>query len=115
MRIPENVWVNEFDGAVMVCDSSGIILEMNDRAASVYEKDGGRGLIGKNVLDCHPETARLKIERLMKDRQPNVYTVEKDGVNEFVYQSPWYRDGAYAGFLEISLEIPFEMPHFVRG
>jgi hypothetical protein len=32
-----------------------------------------------------------------------------------IYQSPWYRDGQYAGFVEISLEIPFDMPHFIRA
>jgi hypothetical protein len=115
MTIPENAWVKEFAGVVMICDPGGIILEMNDQAAKVHEKDGGRNLIGKNVLDCHPEPAQLKIEQMMKDHQSNIYTIEKDGVKKFVYQSPWYRDGVYAGFLEITLEIPFEMPHFVRG
>ena len=35
-------------------------------------------------------------------------------MRKLIYQSPWYRDGAYAGFVELSLEIPAEMPHFVR-
>jgi hypothetical protein len=46
--------------------------------------------------------------------QANVYTIEKDGVKKLIYQAPWYREGEYAGFVEISLEIPAEMPHFVR-
>jgi len=114
MKISENSWVKEFPGAITVCDPDGIILEMNDRAAKSYKDDGGFALIGKNVLDCHPEPARLKIKSLMEERQPNVYTVEKNGVKKLIYQSPWYKNGEYAGFLELTLEIPFEMPHFVR-
>ena len=114
MKITENSWVKEFPGAITVCDPDGIILEMNDRAAKSYKDDGGFALIGKNVLDCHPEPARLKIKSLMEERQPNVYTVEKNGVKKLIYQSPWYKNGEYAGFLELTLEIPFEMPHFVR-
>ena len=87
---------------------------MNDRAAKSYKDDGGFALIGKNVLDCHPEPARSKLERLMEECQHNVYTIEKNGVKKLIYQSPWYKNGEYAGFLELTLEIPFEMPHFVR-
>jgi hypothetical protein len=30
------------------------------------------------------------------------------------HQTPWLKDGRYAGFVEMSLEIPAQMPHFVR-
>ena len=115
MKPLEHAWLKEFPAAVTVCDPDGIILEMNDKAALTFENDGGRALIGKNVLDCHPEPARSELQRLMDARQRNVYTIEKNGVKKMIYQSPWYHDGVYAGFLEISLEIPFELPHFVRG
>ena len=115
MKMSEHSWVKEFPGAVTVCDPGGVILEMNDKAANTFEKDGGRALIGKNVLDCHPDPARGKLERLMDSRQPNAYTIEKNGVKKLIYQSPWYLNGEYAGFVEVSFEIPFEMPHFVRG
>ena len=108
-------WVKEFPAAVTVCDEEGIILEMNDKSARTFEKDGGRKLIGSNVLDCHPELARTKTERLLAAREKNVYTIEKNGVKKLIYQSPWYRDGNYAGFVELSLEIPFELPHFIRS
>jgi hypothetical protein len=114
MKTPEYSWVKQFPGAVTVCDPEGIIIEMNDRAALIFKEDGGRTLIGKNVFDCHPEPARSELADLMKARQRNVYTIEKNGVRKLIYQSPWYRDGEYAGFIELSLEIPFEMPHFVR-
>ena len=51
----------------------------------------------------------------VETRQSNVYTIEKNGLKKLIYQSPWYQNGAYAGFIELSLEIPFELPHFVRG
>jgi hypothetical protein len=44
-------------------------------------------------------------------REKNVYTIEKNGVKKLIYQSPWYYNGEYAGFVELSLEIPFEMEH----
>ena len=108
-------WIKEFPAAVTVCDEEGVILEMNDKAAITFEKDGGRKLIGSNMLDCHPEPARAKTERLLAVREKNVYTIEKNGVKTLIYQSPWYRNGEYAGFVELSLEIPFELPHFIRS
>lgn len=110
----QHAWIKEFPAAVTVCDAEGIILEMNDKAAKTFEKDGGYKLVGSNVLACHPEAAREKLETMMNAREKNVYTIEKNGVKKLIYQSPWYQDGEYAGFVEISLEIPFEMPHFVR-
>jgi PAS domain-containing protein len=108
-------WVEEFPGAVTVCDAEGIILEMNARAAAVFAADGGRALIGTNALACHPEPARAQLAGMLASGQKNVYTIEKNGVKKLIYQSPWYREGAYAGFVELSLEIPAELPHFVRG
>ena len=108
-------WLKEFPAAVTVCDKDGILLEMNDKAAKTFESDGGYALIGKNMLDCHPGLSRQKTERLLAAREKNVYTIEKKGVKKLIYQSPWFEDGQYAGFVEISLEIPFEMLHFIRG
>ena len=110
----EHTWVKEFPGAITVCDPDGIILELNDKAARTFEKDGGASLVGRNILDCHPEPARGKTERLLAAREKNVYTIEKNGIKKLIFQSPWYKDGQYSGFVEISLEIPFELPHFVR-
>jgi transcriptional regulator with PAS, ATPase and Fis domain len=107
-------WVKEFPAAITVSDPDGILLEMNDKAAKSMETDGGRALIGRNMLDCHPDPARGKLERLMEGRQKNVYTIEKNGIKKLIYQTPWFKDGQYAGFIEFAFEIPFEMPHFLR-
>ncbi len=111
----EHDWIREFPAAITVCDPQGLLLAMNDRAAKTYEKDGGYALIGRNMLDCHPDPARSKVERMLAAHEKNVYTIEKNGVKKLIYQSPWFKDGKYAGFVEISLEIPWEVPHFVRA
>lgn len=107
-------WFKEFPGAVTVSDRDGIILDMNDKAEQTFEQEGGRKLIGSNMLLCHPEPARAKLEQLLATRQKNVYTIEKNGVKKLIYQAPWYENGEYRGLVELSLEIPFEMPHFIR-
>jgi PAS domain-containing protein len=111
----DHEWVRAFPGAVTVCDRGGVILEMNERSVQTFAADGGAALIGTNVLDCHPEPARTKLAELLASGRTNVYTIEKQGVKKLVYQAPWYRDGAYGGFVELALEIPFALPHFVRG
>lgn len=110
----DHSWVQEFPGSIIVCDPDGIILEMNDRAVKAYQDQGGIGLVGTSMLGCHPQPARAKTERLLQAKQANVYTIEKAGVTKLIYQAPWSRDGKYAGFVELSLELPAEMPHFVR-
>lgn len=112
--MPPHSWIREFPGAITVCDLDGIILEMNDKAIQTFADQGGIKLIGTNLLDCHTEPARSKVKRLLETQQKNVYTVEKNGVKKLIYQTPWYRDGTFCGLVELSLEIPFEMPHFVR-
>jgi transcriptional regulator with PAS, ATPase and Fis domain len=108
-------WVKQLPAEVMVCDSDGTILEMNDEAGTLFEEDGGRGLIGSNVLDCHPEPSRGKLENMMKEQVPNAYFNTENGEKRFFFQSPWYQEGRYAGFVEISFEVPDEIPHFLRG
>ncbi len=107
-------WWKEFPGAVTVCDSRGIILWMNDRSATTFEADGGYALVGKNLLDCHPEPARSKVRTMLETHERNVYTIEKAGTRKLIYQSPWYTNWVYGGFIELSLEIPAEMKHFIR-
>jgi len=107
-------WVTEFPGAVTVCAEDGTILEMNDRAAETFKKHGGRALIGKNLLDCHSDASRDIIRGLLASHEKNVYTIEKKGVKKLIYQSPWFQDGEFRGLVELSLELPAELPHFIR-
>jgi len=88
---------------------------MNQHAVEMFQAQGGESLIGQNLLDCHPEPARTRLRQMLESGKANIYTIEKKGKKEFIYQSPWYKDGVYAGFVELVLDIPFEMPHFIRG
>jgi transcriptional regulator with PAS, ATPase and Fis domain len=107
-------WIKSFSAAITVCDVHGIILEMNDKAIEVFQEDGGEKLLGKNLLDCHLEHTRLRVEEMLQTQKPNYYTIEKRGEKKLIYQVPWYQDGTYAGFVELSLPVPSEMPHFIR-
>ncbi|HMK49526.1 MAG TPA: PAS domain-containing protein [Thermodesulfovibrionales bacterium] len=107
-------WVQEFPGAITICDPQGVIIEMNDKAAATFQKSGGRQLLGSNLFDCHPEPARSKLKQLMERRETNVYTIEKKGIKKLIYQTPWYVNGQYRGFMEMAVELPATIPHFVR-
>lgn len=107
-------WVKGFGATITVCDTQGIIIEMNDRSAEMFAKSGGRELIGKNVKDCHSEASRDKISDMLVNQRANCYTTEKDGVKQFIYQAPWYKDGKFMGLVELVMEIPFDLPHFIR-
>jgi transcriptional regulator with PAS, ATPase and Fis domain len=109
-----DVWARELPAAITVCDKDGKILDMNERAGKTFEKDGGPGLIGKIVLDCHPEQAREKLKRMLATQESNCYTIEKKGNKKLICQAPWFQNGKYSGFVEISIDIPDKMPHFVR-
>ena len=115
MNYQAHSWIKEFPAAITVCDLQGTILEMNDKAVETFENDGGRALIGKNVLDCHPDPARGKLERLLDKQKTNVYTIEKNGKKKLIYQAPWYTNSKYAGFVELSFEISQDLPHIIHN
>jgi DUF438 domain-containing protein len=107
-------WIKEFPGAITVADRDGVVRAMNDKAVASFAADGGAALVGTNVLDCHPEPARTKLRAIMEKGRTNVYTIEKNGTKKLVFQSPWTEDGEHRGIIELVLEIPFELPHYVR-
>jgi transcriptional regulator with PAS, ATPase and Fis domain len=109
-----HAWIQSFPAAIIVCDARGLILEMNEKAIENFKEDGGENLLGKNLLSCHPEPARSRLEEMLKTQKPNFYTIEKHGIKKLIYQVPWHREGNFAGFVELSLPIPYEMPHFIR-
>lgn len=107
-------WTKELPVAITVCNTDGVIIEMNGAAAKVFEKDGGAELIGKNALDCHPEPAATKMREMLKNEALNVYTIEKNGQKKLIYQCPWYENNEFRGIVELSLPIPQQVPHFIR-
>lgn len=106
-------YLNEADIAITVCDKEGRIIEMNEQSRQVNLKPG-QDLIGSSVIDCHPEPAKSMLIDMMKHQTKNVYTIEKNGKKKLIYQIPWYENGEYMGFVELSMFIPFDMPHKVR-
>ncbi len=109
-----NNWKDGVNFAITVCDAEGKVLEMNDKSAATFAKRGGRELVGKSLLDCHPGESNAKLRKMLAEPFTNAYTIEKNGVKKLIYQAPWYEEGKFSGLVELSLEIPAEMPHFVR-
>ena len=107
-------WVQQFPGAVTICDKDGVILYMNDLAAELFEKNGGSQLIGTNVLECHPGSARAKLRQMLASRETDIFHVEENGIKRIVYDAPWYVDGEYCGFVELSFEVPRDIRTFFR-
>jgi PAS domain-containing protein len=108
-------WFEELPCAITVCDRRYKILYMNDRAAEDTAEDGGRALIGTNLLDCHPPDARRKLMEVMASGRPNVYTIEKRGVKKMIYQSHWRRKGRIGGLVELAFVLPKVVPHHLRS
>jgi hypothetical protein len=65
-------------------------------------------------MQCHPAEAQEKLKKMLETHESNVYTIEKNGIKKMIYQSPWYEEGKFHGIVELSLELPAELPHFVR-
>jgi transcriptional regulator with PAS, ATPase and Fis domain len=109
-------WVTGFPGAVTVSDRDHRIIYMNDKSATTYVKDGGRALIGKPLMACHNERSKAMVQSLLETGGQNVYTIDKAGQKKLIFQSAWRDDsGEVAGLVEVSLVLPGDMPHFVRG
>jgi len=61
----------------------------------------------QSQFDFSPEEFRLQYREAFFNTE--------DGEKRFFFQAPWYREGQYAGFVEISFEVPEEIPLFHRG
>lgn len=103
-------WVKKAPLAITVTDREGRIIEANEKAREVFKKFGD--FIGKNLSECHNEISRTKIKDMFEKRYINAYTIEKEGVKKLIYQFPWEDDNGFAGYVELSLGIPQNMPHF---
>lgn len=109
-------WVTSFPGSVTVSDRNHRIIYMNDKSAATYAADGGRALIGQELMACHNERSKAMIQALLESGGQNVYTIDKAGQKKLIYQSAWRdEEGQVAGLVELSLVLPPDMPHFVRS
>jgi transcriptional regulator with PAS, ATPase and Fis domain len=112
--MPNDPWFQYFPGAITITDENATILAMNAESAETFKSSGGRELIGRSVIDCHPPAVQDKVRALYQTREPNVYTIEKQGRKKLIYQAPVYRDGELIGVVELGLPLPEEIPHFRR-
>ena len=81
---------------------------------NITVSDGGDGIVGTSLFLYHHGPAAEKLRGLLDTAGKNAYTIEKNGIKKIIYQSPWFKKGVFAGLIELSLEIPMEMEHFVR-
>lgn len=107
-------WTDGFIGAITVCDREGIVVYMNERSKKIFADDGGESLIGQSLIACHPEPARTKLLEMLAEPKPNSYTIEKRGIRKMIHQTPWMQDGEFKGVVEMSFEIPMDLPHHKR-
>jgi transcriptional regulator with PAS, ATPase and Fis domain len=108
-------WTDGFLGAITVCDREGIVVYMNDRSKMQFVQSGDGDLLGKSLIECHPEPARTLLMKMLEQPKPNSYTIEKSGIQKMIHQTPWMENGEFKGVVEISFEIPMEMPHHLRS
>jgi len=111
---PELQWLDGVAVSVVTCDTAGVCTYMNERACRSFAKDGSRALVGRSLIDCHPEPARSRLLDMLRTPRANSYTIEKAG-KKLVHQTPFFREGVFAGVVEIVIELPALLPHFVRG
>ena len=86
---------------------------MNDKAKETFASHGD--LVGKNLMGCHNDRSKEIIRHLLETGGSNAYTIEKNGLRKMIYQTAWKQDGKVAGLVEISMVIPSDMSHYVRG
>ena len=106
-------WATELPCGVTVCDKEGIILFINDKAATTFARFGDN-LTGHSLFEFHGERAASMIKKMIAEDSSNSYTIEKEGLKKLIHQMPWYIKGEVAGLVELSIVIPMEMPHFIR-
>lgn len=103
-------WADELNCAVTVCDTEGTVLYQNIRSTQV-----NGDMRGQSLIPCHNERSRQIIKRLLAEGGTNAYTIEKRGIRKQIYQTVWRADGEVRGLVELSMEIPADMPHYIRG
>ena len=104
-------WADDTNCAVTVCDTEGVVIYQNKQSISVNGE-----YRDKSMLPCHNERSKGIIARILEKGDTNAYTIEKKGIRKMIYQTAWRReDGTVGGIIELSMPIPAEMPHYVRG
>ena len=107
-------WASELPVSITVCDKEGIITYVNDKSRKTFSSDTTGELIGKNLKECHSPESTAKLFHLIDTQKNNIYTIEKKGKKKMIVQIPWYTENEVSGLVELSIELPDDMPHFIR-
>ncbi len=98
--------VDEDRCAVVICNLMHEIVYMNPAAKEKYVKWGGESLMGKNLLDCHNDDSRRKIQNVvawfLESRNHNrIFTFHNEKENKDVYMVALRdKDGGLIGYYE---------------
>lgn len=103
---PLEIWSFEVDFPVTLCDKEGKIVGLNQKSIDFFTEDGGADLIGRSLLDCHPEPSRSKLIELLANPRPNTYYSDSSMGKLLVHETPWFVDGTYMGLVEILITLP---------
>lgn len=103
-------WADDTNCAVTVCDTEGVVIYQNKQSISVNGE-----YCGKSMLPCHNERSKGIIARIL-EKATRMPTPSRKRDPQMIYQTAWRReDGTVGGIIELSMPIPAEMPHYVRG
>lgn len=103
-------WLDGAKMSVTVTDKNGIVVYANvNNEIENYEE-----LMGRDIFECHPEPSRSLLRDMYSNPRDNTYTIEKNGRKKLIHQTPWYKAGEFAGYIEFSFVIPIDMPHHKR-
>ena len=98
--------VEQDRSAVVICDLNHTVIYMNPAACDRYEKRGGKGLVGSNLLNCHNNRSNEMIEKTVawfKESKSNnrIYTFYSEKENMDVYMIALRdEDGELIGYYE---------------
>lgn len=106
-------WAHELPIAITVTDADAKIIYMNDKSVLAFEQYGN--IIGQSLYDCHAPASGMIIRKLLAEGGTNTYTIEKNGIKKLIWQSAWFAKGKISGLVEISIVLPQDMEHHIRG
>ncbi len=97
--------VDQDRAAVVICNLNHEIIYMNPAAVNSYEKRGGDKLMGKNLLECHNQELRGKIQQVVEwfaeeESHNIVYTFHNEKQNKDVYMVALRDEGKLIGYYE---------------
>ena len=82
--------VEQDTAPVVICNTEHIVVYMNRSAVLKYAKKGGSSLIGRSLLDCHNDSSKaiiLKVVKWFSEKKENniVFTYRNEKENKDVY------------------------------